>query len=405
MARRISYSRGRGKLRHNNRDIISANVDKERVQNNITIIKQDLGEAYQTIFGEAQAAYNAKQKRSDRKINDYFQKLFGREPTDTVLKNKNDQQSFYEFVVGVGDMHDTGFETNPEMAGIATKCMQEYLEGFQERNPKFYVFNAVIHLDEKTPHAHYDFIPFADGYKTGMSRQQGISKALEQMGYGKGENAIKNFTQSERRVFREICEHHGIEIADEEKGRGETLTTSAYREYAETREKTEKLKTENEKLSAEKDTKVKQVVSDFVSGKGAKKVAAAEKIIDNAEAVSEAICKANVEREQQVTNREKNADERERNLDIREKVQERKEQQLAVLQRTTEATAKAVEADRKALEAEKKSFVQAVAIKARQLVDKVLRSLGIRLNRGHDLDSQINLCLQQERKERQWRQR
>lgn len=300
MARKISFARGRGKLRHNNRDIVSANVDPSRIADNITIVKQDLGEAYKQIFGEAQAAYNAKQKRADRKIDDYFQKLFGRSPTDTVLKNDNKQQSFYEYVVGVGDMHDTGFASNPEMAEKAVECLKEYMRDFSKRNPNFYVFNAVVHKDEATPHMHFDFIPFADGYKTGMTRQQDIAKALEQMGYGKGEKAYINFTQSERNVFREICERHGIEVADEEKGRGETLTTAAYREYAEVKEKTQIAEKNLEQLSTENETKITQVISDFATGKGAKKVAAAEKIIDNAELINSTICKENDLEKQQL---------------------------------------------------------------------------------------------------------
>lgn len=305
MARKISFARGRGKLRHNNRDIVSANVDPSRIADNITIVKQDLGEAYKQIFGEAQAAYNEKQKRADRKIDDYFQKLFGRNPTDTVLKNNNKQQSFYEYVVGVGDMHDAGFASNPEMAEKAVECLKEYMRDFPKRNPNFYVFNAVVHKDEATPHMHFDFIPFADGYKTGMTRQQGIAKALEQMGYGKGEKAYINFTQSERNVFREICERHGIEVADEEKGRGETLTTAAYREYAEVKEKTQIAEKNLEQLSTENETKITQVISDFATGKGAKKIAAADKIINGAELVNETLCKANLEKEQQLIYREK----------------------------------------------------------------------------------------------------
>lgn len=393
MGRKISYSRGKGKLRHNNRDIISANVDKSRCADNITLVREDLGEAYRSVFGEAQEAYNAKQKRADRKIDDYFKKLFGREPRDTVLKNDNKQQSFYEYVVGVGDMRDTGFAGNPEMAQKAVEVLREYAEGFTERNPNFHVFNSVIHCDEATPHLHYDFIPFADGYKTGMSRQQGIAKALEQMGYGKGDKAIKNFTQTERNVFREICEKHGIEVAEEEKGRGETLTTKAYREYAETREKNENLKAENEKLSAEKETKLRETISDFVSGKGAKKVAAAEKIIENADALNA----ANIEKEKQLNHQEGVLNNYAKELD-------NKARRIAALQRETEGKAKeleaekqALEANRKALEVEKKSFTKAVAIKARQIVEKLLKPLRIKLNRN-DIDSQINLAVMQERR-------
>lgn len=234
--RRISYARGKGKLRHNNREMISPNVDKARIKDNIELKRQSLADAYEEIFGDAVAEYNAKQRRSDRKISDYFEKMFGvRADTmraDTVIKNDNKQQSFYEYVVGVGTMHDTGYASSPEAAKVAVECLREYMAGFGERNPQFHVFNAVIHQDEATPHLHYDMIPYADGMKKGMTRQQGINKALEQMGYGTGKQAIANFTQSERKVFREICEAHGIEIAEETKGRGQTYSCEEYRQTA-----------------------------------------------------------------------------------------------------------------------------------------------------------------------------
>lgn len=246
--RRISYSRGKGKLRHNNREMISKNVDRSRICDNITLVREDLAVAYHKIFDTAVSNYNTKQVRSDRQIDDYFYHLFGDKPRDTVLKNDNKQQSFYEYVVGVGTKDDTGYASNPDMAKKAVACLQEYMVDFQKRNPNFYVFNAVIHQDEATPHLHYDFIPFADGYKQGLSRKQGIVKALEQMGYGKGENAYKRFTMSERDVFRQICEKHGIEVAPEEKGRGYTFTTEEYRNHQELSKHNKKLKEENAEL-------------------------------------------------------------------------------------------------------------------------------------------------------------
>lgn len=252
MERRISFSRGKGKLRHNNRDIISSNVDKDRIKDNVIIKQQSLDEAYELIFGEARETYNAKQKRKDRQIDNYFKKLFGKDPTDTILTNSNKQQSFYEHVVGIGDMFDTSLvdkilkdgtevKANPKAAEIVTGCLKEYANGFQKRNPNLYVFNAVIHLDESTPHLHLDTIPFADGYKKGMTRQQGIAKALESMGYGKGEDAVKRFTEAERNVLRKICESHGIAIAKEEKGRGQDIATQIYGEVKDNQRELDKV--------------------------------------------------------------------------------------------------------------------------------------------------------------------
>ena len=53
-------------------------------------------------------------------------------------------------------MKNTGIGT-PD-AEIASACLTEYMQGFQEHNPNFYVFNAVLHLDEATPHLHIDYM-------------------------------------------------------------------------------------------------------------------------------------------------------------------------------------------------------------------------------------------------------
>lgn len=232
---RISFCGGdNAKIRHNNREFVSANVDKDRIKDNITIINQTVPEAFEHLFGEAQRKYNAKQKRKDRKIDNYYTHLFGDVPEkrqDEVQTNASNQHSFYEYIVQVGDKDSAGILTNPENAQIATACLQEYAEGFQKRNPNLYVFNAVIHLDEHTPHLHLDTIPFAECYKKGLERQLSIAKAFETMGYDKNcDNAIRDFTANERKVFREICERHGLEIEKEEKSRGITFTPQQMRE-------------------------------------------------------------------------------------------------------------------------------------------------------------------------------
>lgn len=232
---RISFSRGKGKLRHNNRDMISNNVDRDRIKDNITFVKMPVRAAYEKIFGQAQHEYNARQTRKSRKIDNYFDKLFPDQPNadDLIVHNNNKQQSYYEWVIGIGDMRNLGYEANPEGAKTAENILIEYMSEFQKRNPNFFVFNAVMHRDEATPHIHFDVIPFADGYKTGMTRQQGIAKALEALGYGSGKNAIAEFTKKERQIFREICEKHGIDPAIEEKGRGFTMGSDAIKEFKE----------------------------------------------------------------------------------------------------------------------------------------------------------------------------
>lgn len=232
---RISFCGDKkAKIKHNTREFISANVDKNRIKDNIVIINQTVQEAYKHVFGEAQREYNSKQKRKDRKIDNYYTHLFGNVPEskqDEVQTNKNNQNSFWEDIVQIGDKDSAGILTNPKNAQIVTECLQEYAEGFQERNPYLYVFNAIIHLDEQTPHLHLDTIPFSDDYKKGMGRQLSIAKALEAMGYSKNcDEAIRDFTANERKIILGICERHGLEIEPESKSRGITFTPQQMRD-------------------------------------------------------------------------------------------------------------------------------------------------------------------------------
>ena len=56
------------------------------------------------------------------------------------------------------------------------------MEGFQARNPNFYVFNAVLHLDESTPHLHINYIPVGH-FTRGLEVRNAKNKAMEEMGF------------------------------------------------------------------------------------------------------------------------------------------------------------------------------------------------------------------------------
>ena len=221
----ISMCQGKGSLSHNNREFAAKNIDSSRTADNIVFVRQDLGETYDQLFGVAVERYNARQKRNDRKINNYFQHLFNREPSKSVITGANKQKSFYEDLVQIGTKDDTGVG-NPD-AEIAKECLREYMEGFQERNPNFHVFNAVMHLDEATPHLHIDYIPVGH-FGNGIDTRNAMAKALEEMGHGKGANAINRWRLSEWEVLHQICIAHGIEISEPEKSRGYSYTTEEY---------------------------------------------------------------------------------------------------------------------------------------------------------------------------------
>ena len=251
--KRISFGQGKGSLTHNNREFMADNVDPLRTPQNITFVRQPIGEAYDQLFAESTARYNAKQKRNDRKVHgSYYEHLFGVKPCNTVRTAADKRKSFYEDVVQIGKMEDSGYGT--EDFQLVADCLKEYMEGFQNRNPNFYVFNAVLHMDEATPHLHIDYIPVGH-YKRGQDVQNGIAQALKEMGYGEGKQAIARWRAAEVEVLNKICLEHGIQPLAPEKARG----TLEIPEYKEKRRQADELAVQNAQAEAELSKKVEQI--------------------------------------------------------------------------------------------------------------------------------------------------
>lgn len=59
---------GKGSVSHNTRIFSAKNVDQERSRYNVEFCHSDIKEVYHKLFDDALERYNAKQKRSDRKI-------------------------------------------------------------------------------------------------------------------------------------------------------------------------------------------------------------------------------------------------------------------------------------------------------------------------------------------------
>lgn len=246
----ISMCEGKGSLSHNNREFTAKNIDPSRTADNIVFVQQELGEAYHQLFDEAVEKYNARQKRKDRRIGDYFEHLFNRPPGKSFIVNANKQKCFYEHLVYIGTKKDSGIGT-PD-AEITKECLREYMEGFQERNPNFYVFNAVMHLDESTPHLHIDYIPVGH-FKNGLEVRNAKNKALEEMNFGKDAKANNRWRLAEWDILKNICNAHGIEISEPKKSRGYSYTVE---EYGEHQDKINTLNAEIERLTAERDETV-----------------------------------------------------------------------------------------------------------------------------------------------------
>lgn len=197
----ISFRSDDGCIEHNNRDFFTDNVDKSRTPNNITYIKRDLRELYHELFDEALAEYNARQNRPDRQIPDYY---------EHIRKGKK-EKLFQEIIVMFGNSENCG--VGSENWETAVKLLDEYMREFEKRNPNLKVFNAVVHLDEATPHLHINFVPVCYGQKQGLSTRVSMKRAIQQMGFtasGKKETEAILWGSSERAKLTEILNNHNI---------------------------------------------------------------------------------------------------------------------------------------------------------------------------------------------------
>ena len=225
IVRTISVVKGKGSVAHNNRDFIAENVIEERIEDDITYKKESLEDAYEHLFGDAIREYNERQKRADRKIDGVKGYM------DKLKTSKNGEKLFYENVIQVGNMHDCKVGS-PE-GEKAKQILDEYMRGFQERNPNLYVFNAVMHLDEQTPHLHIDYIPIAHGYKQGLQARNSLDKALGEQGIegksNKYENRTNKWQEIEKNRIAEIMHEYGMERAEEKGIKAPKLSVGAYK--------------------------------------------------------------------------------------------------------------------------------------------------------------------------------
>ncbi len=202
MQKTLSITIGKGSITHNNRVFAASHIDTERTQNNIIFHKEDIKKVYQELFGTALAEYNAKQKRKDRIIKDYYDHIF----------HSKQEKPFYELIIQVGNKDDT--PCNSDEGKLAAQILIEFEKDFQKRNPHIRVFNSVLHMDEHTPHLHIDFVPFATNQKRGLSTRNALTKALEQQGFiakGKFDTSSKLWIDSEKEKLAEIMKRYGIE--------------------------------------------------------------------------------------------------------------------------------------------------------------------------------------------------
>ena len=202
LKRTISFMTGKGSLNHNSRKFHAKNTDPNRTHWNVEYCNEDIKDVYHELFDEALKRYNDKQTRKDRKIDDYYEKI----------RSGKQEKLFHEVIIQIGDKDNMGSET---MEGqLAAKILDEYMKGFQERNPTLRVFAAHLHMDETTPHLHVDFVPYTTGSKRGLDTRVSLKQALSALGFKGGtriETELNQWVAAEKQQLASIMLDHGIE--------------------------------------------------------------------------------------------------------------------------------------------------------------------------------------------------
>lgn len=197
-------------LKHNNRSFdeqewgqsTNKHINRELTKYNTIFIQEDIRDAYDNAFGEALDEYNAKQKREDRKISNYYEYIKALNDEHKKKSRKGKATTKYnlqdEIILTIGNKaswdnlhnHFKSEISDPKQAEeafinhkkqLSDKIFGKFLEEFQDKHKHLYVFNAVAHYDEAgAPHLHMNFFGMAEGIKKGLRLQPRTTRAIAQ---------------------------------------------------------------------------------------------------------------------------------------------------------------------------------------------------------------------------------
>ena len=202
MKRTISFMTGKGSVNHNSRKFHAKNTDPERSCLNVEYCNENVKDVYHELFDEALTRYNEKQTRSDRRIDDYYEKI----------RSGKQEKPFHEIILQIGDKDNMGAKT--ENGRLAAKVLDKYMRDFQRRNPTLRVFSAYLHMDEATPHLHIDFVPYTTGSRRGIDTRVSLKQALSALGFKGGtrqETELNQWVAYEKEQLAAVMREYGIE--------------------------------------------------------------------------------------------------------------------------------------------------------------------------------------------------
>lgn len=205
---------------HNLRYYTKQNLENKIYdKDNVYILKgtkdlfNDVKDLYFDEFESVRIDYNNKQKRKDRKIEDYFEYI-----------NNNDQKDLaVEMMIQIGhkDFYDKyGFKDKKDEF---VKLFQKEIEKLETHLPNFKIANAVIHFDEASPHIQIVGIPIANNLKRGMSKQISKSEVFNKESLIKLQELMRIGVEDD---FKKI--YGNVSLKPREKGRNHDFTVKEY---------------------------------------------------------------------------------------------------------------------------------------------------------------------------------
>lgn len=165
-------------------------------------IYKDVEKLYNTEFLEAIQDYNSKQKRNDRKIYDYFEKI-----------SESKTSLYTEVIVQIGDQKywkNKDIEEKKKMIAVFEKQLELSNEFF----PNFKVVNAIVHLDETSPHMHIIGVPVSNkDIALQVNEKKKKQKKLNGLDTYVCQSEI--FTSSNLKEFHQIFSEKSLQLFNE----------------------------------------------------------------------------------------------------------------------------------------------------------------------------------------------
>lgn len=132
-----------------------------------------------------------------------------------------------EIIIKIGDREF--WRQFDDMKSYMKLSYQIILDELRKRLPQFVVANAVVHLDDDSPHMHIVGVPVAGGYKKGLSKQVSKRKVFTK-------DVLSRVLQDELREVanKEVDDWFGEQIKEKSKGRNHDLSVAEYKVAQET---------------------------------------------------------------------------------------------------------------------------------------------------------------------------